>query len=180
MIPNHPIFAYLHASAQETLKSRWSRSTWLIPIRGDFTRLDSRLSRGVIVSNGGLLSKSGTTIYWRELSVRAFWEYLAGTRGSGKFGSIGLSFEATDNAHDPKRRRSNVFSKYCIKVYHDSCYSTQIRTLIDRFKCAEDNDSEAGSGSAKVVGPKDNVKRRILRRAKLLLLNESNQNLLIS
>ena len=196
----------------------YSRTTWLIPIRGtlpwdDSTSavvLDSSFSKPVPPN-----PDTGDPIMWTHASIASFWSYLLGLRKSRPAGTIGLSFHASRPSSQPSSPHShsaseiNAFSLISgvgnqlafeshaasdpgsiviasapglnhilsnvdhIKVYHEAPNSMQVRNALHVWSYPPILPSAEG-----ISGP--SVRVRVLKGARLVLLDERSRGILIA
>lgn len=102
---------------------------------------------------------------WNPAAVKAFWNALLDVRKGGILGPISLSY-AEQSADD---------AIWAVKIYHDAPYSLGLRTFLDVW-------SFSLSGPRPVVSnesvPSSQEKMRILRAARLLLVDATSESVL--
>ncbi|KAF5384278.1 hypothetical protein D9615_003359 [Tricholomella constricta] len=186
----------------------YMRSAWLVPIRGAFSW--DRCTPAVMLDFSHAIPASsnpstGDPISWTHSSVKSFWAFLLHVRENGTAGAIGLSFHASrngtrmsqvintvsstlpgaeyqqDSAHSvatgavsiattappPRIVLSNVDH---VKVYHDASIAMHLRNILHLWSYAVPTEIQSQALT----------KIRVLKGAKLVLVDERSRGILIS
>ena len=157
-----------------------NRVAWLIPVRGVLP-WDGCTSGNLLDSSTGMSPPSeANEVLWTRASLLRFWEYLLELRSSGSQGALGISFQVSKQANPASDVTSEIDQSLAttltariaissvdyIKVYHDARASLYLRNAIDAW-------------SFQVVDDGGTQKWRMLKGAKLVLVDESSQGILV-
>ncbi|KAG6876807.1 hypothetical protein C0992_011705 [Termitomyces sp. T32_za158] len=182
----------------------YSRSAWVVPIRG---RPPWERCTAALVLDSACEAyiddfKDREEIIWTRASVRAFWGFLLEIKTSGSAGAVGLSFHAAreaprrnpspssdhtshhaeshhtasaatpgyDGRSQPTARtatRASLSALDYIKVYHEGPNAMHLRNMLHLWAHSE----PCLEGKRKI---------RVLRGAKLALVDERSRGILVS
>ncbi|KAJ6618736.1 hypothetical protein B0H10DRAFT_2028922 [Mycena sp. CBHHK59/15] len=179
--------------------SPYGRRTWVIPVRGNLPWPHSTSAVVLLESTDPLQPPDPQTheeITWTMAALASFWSFLLLLRERGTLGSLGLSFhvsryfssnsqqsidtelpgmgtqiwsidlqnEASITSSSRQLHVPLVFLDH-IKLYHEAPNSMQIRSVLDAWAF------EPGDTSGKI---------RLLKGARLVLLDERSKGILVS
>jgi len=191
--------------------SPYSRSAWLIPVRGTFPWKECTpavmLDSSILVPFRADPLKPDDPIKWTHPSLRSFWTFLLSLKATHNVGALGLSFHAarppaptqaasmlnltssgggrhtiidsntTSGQHtsagtatQPPRSRLVLSNADYIKVYHEAQYSMYVRNALDLWSYVVQSASESTQPE----------KVRVLKGARLALVNERSKGILVS
>jgi hypothetical protein len=170
-IPIFPVHATLNSAAERALNSRFSRTAWFVPIQGDVPSVDPKYNLTPAILVDSVTTESGSTIQWTAKTLAGFWGFLLKTQACGSLGPLGISLEPVG-----VRKVYEDISIY-IKVYHEARYAMRVRTVLD---CYKEYDGEDEKESLSYSARATRMKRRVLKGAKLLLVDELGKPGLIS
>ncbi|KAL0946230.1 hypothetical protein HGRIS_012489 [Hohenbuehelia grisea] len=152
-------------------------------------------------------STAGTheQIIWTQASAKAFWSFLLSLRKGGNLGPLGVSFHVVKSALASQSTRSANWPKSAdraaggreppqnglaassprlsspnhptllvdhFKIYHESAYAMHVRSVLDAWRYIVPVDEP-------VKNPRT-IKVRVLKGAKLVLVDEKSSGILLS
>ncbi|PFH51175.1 hypothetical protein AMATHDRAFT_3306 [Amanita thiersii Skay4041] len=166
--------------------SEYSRTAWLIPVRG--TLPWSLCTPAFILDDSeGDLRKEEGWIQWTKAALAEFWTFLLGVRSAGRVGQLGLSFHiartgqqeggtAATLSTDELPGSSSIqhgtvevwslplcFADY-VKIYHEANNAMSLRSVLDAW-------AYVTPGGQKI---------RVLKGTRLVLVDERSKGILIS
>jgi hypothetical protein len=109
------------------------------------------------------------TIQWTAREVVAFWEFLSALREGGQVGPISIAFCAsTPTGHLPETALPTPLDGMdYIKIYQDAQAAMLVRNALDLW------------GFADPTTPEKTRKRRVLKGARLVLVDELDEGVLV-
>ncbi|KZP09732.1 hypothetical protein FIBSPDRAFT_839181 [Athelia psychrophila] len=150
------------ARAKEHLNTPYTRSAWIIPVRGKLPWYGS--TPAVMLDSlddnppSGPIPGSDEHVLWSHTALRCFWDFLLSLQQLHVFGYLSISFHAASPSTDgSKEAESSMSSGYSnrgqvstdmntasvpyanllgvdqIKLYHDSQHAMRIRNVLDAW-----------------------------------------------
>ncbi|KAJ7093927.1 hypothetical protein B0H15DRAFT_776339, partial [Mycena belliarum] len=149
----------------------YSRRSWVIPLRGVLPWEHATSAVFLLDPTDPPEPpdpKTHEEIAWTAAALRSFWSFLISARD---LHAVGLSFHVMSSVEPSTVLSSHqgigtlplVYSDH-IKVYHDAAHSMRIRNLLHVW----------------AFEPGDGVKIRLLKGARLVLLDERSKGILVS
>jgi hypothetical protein len=177
------------------LGSPWARCAWIIPVRGspNWTGCTpAALDDDEVTNAPSTYAATGPTrpastsravslssIRWTEREVVAFWDFLRLVRDGGLLGPLSIAFCAVrpTAVFSPSASTVSARELDCvdyIKVYQDAEAALLVRNALDLWGCT---DSKAAASAT--AGTQKVRKRRVLKGARLALVDELGAGLLV-
>ncbi|KAI5826928.1 hypothetical protein K523DRAFT_418845 [Schizophyllum commune Tattone D] len=161
---------------EANVSAPFSRNTWIVPIRGRLA-WDECSSAALFDSSNEFAIPFPPTphdneILWTRDAVMQFWQFLIYFRQKGRLGRIGLSFQVSSMptiggsaSSGISANNTDISTVDHIRINHDGELSMHVRNILHLWAYRE-NEGDSGI--------------RMLRGARLLLVNHKGKALLIS
>ncbi|KAL1692914.1 hypothetical protein GGG16DRAFT_111590 [Schizophyllum commune] len=154
----------------------FSRNTWIVPIRGKLAWEECSSAALFGPSNEFAIpfppTPNDNEILWTRDAVMQSWQFLIYFRQKGRLGRIGLSFQVSSMptiggsaSSGSSTTNTDISSVDHIRIHHDGELSMHVRNILHLWAYRE-NEGDSGI--------------RMLRGARLLLVNHKGKALLIS
>jgi hypothetical protein len=160
----------------------------------------AHLCAHISINNKNAIANGSTHyIEWTPMAITQFWSFLLRQRNENNFGPLSLAYimttcQSSNRKRSQSSKSTRTFAKIIrsptkltqkddelsptweyIKIYHDAQYSLQIRSLLDCFRWDDISISQTTPSNAK-----KSRDYRVLKGAKLLLLDNMGESLLVS
>ncbi|KAL1672209.1 hypothetical protein EV122DRAFT_295039 [Schizophyllum commune] len=154
----------------------FSRNTWIVPIRGKLAWEECSSAALFDPSHEFAIpfppTPNDNEILWTRDAVMQFWQFLIYFRQKGRLGRIGLSFQVSSMptiggsaSSGSSTTNTDISSVDHIRIHHDGELSMHVRNILHLWAYRENE------GDPDI---------RMLRGARLLLVNHKGKALLIS
>ena len=161
---------------EANMSAPFCRNTWIVPIRGGLAWEECSSAALFDPSNEFAIPFPPTPhdneILWTRDAVMQFWQFLIYFRQKGRLGRIGLSFQVSSMptiggsaSSGSSTTNTDISSVDHIRIHHDGELSMHVRNILHLWAYRE-NEGDPGI--------------RMLRGARLLLVNHKGKALLIS
>ncbi|KAI5891356.1 uncharacterized protein SCHCODRAFT_02505445 [Schizophyllum commune H4-8] len=158
------------------LSAPFSRNTWIIPIRGKLSWDECSSAALFDPSNESAIpfppTPTDNEILWTRDAISQFWQFLIYFRQKGRLGPIGLSFQVSSvqpisgsASSGSATAHNDISSLDHVRIHHDGQLSMHVRNILHLWAYRA-NEGDSGI--------------RMLRGARLLLVNHKGKALLIS